>query len=496
MTLGLVVPVFDEEVRFAEHAKALVEFVAPGGVLVFVDDGSTDRTASLVSELVASTSSVDVRLLRRPHVGKGAAVAAGLASVLADDAIGYAAFCDLDLSTPLDELSRIIEAATHGEVLAIGSRDLTGSRLVQREGVVRESLGRAYNRLLQATVTPGVVDTQCGAKAASRSVWARVLPFCAQVGFAWDAEVVAVALALGVPVHEVAIEWRHDTRSKVRVGADGLAMVWQTPAIYRSVLGARSHARASDPAPKSGRGEVFEGEKADELLGADGQHWWFRGKAAFVATALARMGARTDGVLVDVGAGGGGVTTKLGWAIDRVVAVEGGHALAAHAHAVNGLATVQAGVVPLPLASGSAAVVCLLDVIEHLDDPAAALAEAARVLASAGGKLVVNVPGHAWLWSAADEHLGHHLRYDRRGLHRLLESSGFRVLWSSHVFSWLVPFVWLERRRATAQLGLDRTSFVIDRTAMVLTAVERMLLGRVALPLGTSILCVAEPVER
>jgi hypothetical protein len=64
----------------------------------------------------------------------------------------------------------------------------------------------------------------------------------------------------------------------------------------------------------------------------------------------------------------------------------------------------------------------------------------------------------------------------------------------SHVFSWLVPFVWAERRghRRGLHLGLNRSSFLIDRTAMVLTALERQLVARVSLPIGTSLLCVAK----
>jgi hypothetical protein len=64
----------------------------------------------------------------------------------------------------------------------------------------------------------------------------------------------------------------------------------------------------------------------------------------------------------------------------------------------------------------------------------------------------------------------------------------------THVFSWLVAPVWLKRRVAGgggAELGLDQTSPVLDRVAMVLTRMERALLGRVDLPFGTSVLCVA-----
>jgi SAM-dependent methyltransferase len=440
-----------------------------------------------------------VRLLARPHEGKGAAVAAGLAAV-AGSTLG---FCDADLSTPLDQLERIRRAATRAEVLAIGSRDLATSRLVRPEGRLREALGRTYNRLLQATITPGVVDTQCGAKVASRAVWEAVLPRCAERGFAWDAEVIAVALALGIAVQEIPIEWRHDDRSGVHLLRDGAAMVGATPRIWRS---ARRAARAAVPAggqaaaaprPAAPRptGEVFDDRNAELLMTSDREHWWFRSKAAFVATALRRTARapQGDGWLVDAGAGAGGVTALLGWAPERVAVVEGNAALVDQARRAHGLAGLQAQVGALPVAGGAADVVCLLDVIEHLVDPRPALREAARVLAP-GGRLVVNVPAHRWLWSAADESLGHVRRYTRRSLRAELAAAGFSPELLGHVFSWLVLPVWVTRRVAAgggAELGLDRTSLLVDRAAMVLTALERALLGRVSSPLGTSVLCVA-----
>ena len=492
--LALVVPVFDEERRIEEFAPAIVAHVAAlpaGSELVFVDDGSSDRTVALLEKAIADAPFA--RVVERPHEGKGAAVAAGLAATTAP----FAGFCDLDLSTPLVELDKIAEAATAASVLAVGSRDLATSTLVRRESVVRETLGRAYNRLLQATVAPGVVDTQCGAKVAGRAVWDRVLPFCRQVGFAWDAEVIAVALALGITVREVPVAWHHDDRSKVRVGRDGVAMVRETGRIWSSAR--RAAATASRPVLSAGAAPatgVFEGQQADELMAADRQHWWFRGKAALVSTALRRTGS-DDGFLADVGAGAGGVTAMIGWAPEAVAVLEAGEELVHHARHANGMPAVRSSVAPVALASSSVDVVCLLDVIEHLPDPSEALAEAARVLRPSG-RLVINVPAHAWLWSSADVHLGHHRRYDRRMLRSQLALAGFVPLLLSHVFSWLVPPVWVERRlrRQDADappLGLDRSSFLIDRTAMVLTTIERLLLGRVPMPVGTSLLCVAIP---
>jgi len=488
---SLVVPLFDEQERFGEFAQALVDFVGAqpdGGELLFVDDGSTDATPLLVEELIDKNPGAAVRLVRGAHQGKGAAVVAGLRSATG----GIAGFCDLDLSTPLDDLARLVHVARRAHVLAVGSRDLAGSTLVRPESPVREALGRSYNRLLQATLTPGVVDTQCGAKVASRPVWEAILPYCEEAGFAWDAEVIALARVLGIPVREVPVAWSHDERSKVRVLRDGAAMVGATPRIWRTIRRAAVSDRRRGAA-----GEVFDPANAALLASSDTDHWWFRSKAALVATALRRRRALDAGLsprLVDLGAGAGGVTAMLGWDPERIVIVEGNELLVSEARRRHGLSGLRGNLDRLPLADGSAGVVCLLDVIEHLTDARSVLVEAQRVLAP-GGWLVVNVPAHEWLWSEADRFLGHVRRYTRAGLRAELTAAGFRPEILTHVFSWLVPPVWVKRRAARGdgpELGLDQTSTFLDRAAMVLTALERQLVGRVTLPVGTSILCLAE----
>jgi SAM-dependent methyltransferase len=240
---------------------------------------------------------------------------------------------------------------------------------------------------------------------------------------------------------------------------------------------------------------VFDDAQAQTLIASDTEHWWFRSKASFVSSLIQQnLGpGLSQGMLVDLGAGAGGVSSLLGWRPDRVVALDGSNASAVVAQRRHGLlATVGEGS-RVPLANEVATVVTLLDVLEHLDRPDSTLAEAWRIL-KGDGRLIVSVPAHQWLWSGADDFLGHARRYNRPLLRQELTESGFRSLFMSHVFSWLVVPVWI-RRRTTAnperQLGLVQGPPLVAGAARLLTAMEQRLIKRASLPFGTSIVCVA-----
>jgi len=231
---SLVVPVYNEEERLKESGSELAAFIAEfalGSELIIADDGSQDRTREVAEDLRRQCRPGLVRLCELPHRGKGATVRDGLLSARS----AYAGFCDVDLATPLDEVHRLLGAATSGPVLTIASRDVLTTTLVETEGPVRELLGKAFNRLVRLTVTPGIHDTQCGAKVASRPVWTQILPYSQEAGFAWDVEVIAIARRLGFAVWEVGVSWSHDNRSRVRPLRDGMGMVRAVPRIWDRV---------------------------------------------------------------------------------------------------------------------------------------------------------------------------------------------------------------------------------------------------------------------
>src|SRR6185503_4599719 len=94
----------------------------------------------------------------------------------------------------------------------------------------------------------------------------------------------------------------------------------------------------------------------------------------------------------------------------------------------------------LPFAGGTFDLVCLFDVLEHLDDDKKALGEAFRVLRP-GGLVVASVPAYGWLYANNDRIAGHRRRYVRRGLRLLAARAKLRVERLTHVNVALFPLI-------------------------------------------------------
>lgn len=160
--LTVVVPCFDEERRL-DRARLLAFADEPGISLLFVDDGSRDRTRAVVEELAkAKPGRISVLGLDQ-NGGKGEAVRRGLVRALEGGAriVGYV---DADLSTPPDEVLRLrSELDASGVSVVVGSRvQLVGRRIERRNS--RHMLGRVFATVAARILETPFYDTQCGAK--------------------------------------------------------------------------------------------------------------------------------------------------------------------------------------------------------------------------------------------------------------------------------------------------------------------------------------------
>ena len=215
--------------------------------------------------------------------------------------------------------------------------------------------------------------------------------------------------------------------------------------------------------------------------------WWERERQRLLIEVMSTPAAAH----VDVGCGRGGIAAELAARGTFVVAVDM-HPYDEWRQHPN-VAFVQADVDKLPFRSGAFDRLSVLDVIEHVPDDEAVLAELRRVSTDTG-RLIVTVPADPRLWSAHDEAVGHHRRYEVATLEARTRRAGFSTRRTSHFFAWLYAPAWLLRNRRHASTRAEGGRLGAW-SARLLGGIERWWLRRFRLPFGTSLLLVAEAVR-
>ncbi|HUG48931.1 MAG TPA: glycosyltransferase [Candidatus Limnocylindria bacterium] len=227
--LTIILPAYNEEQRIGPALDELFGYLRRPGpareggrpatdlppceVLV-VDDGSTDGTAALIESRPEATDgeAVPLRLLCRPHKGKGWAVKAGMLEAQSELIV----FADADMATPPDQLPLLADAlATHD--IALGSRiQPDGSDRRSSQPFYRRALGRLFHAVAAFWVTGPVPDTQCGFKGFRRAAAHDLFARQRIKSIVFDAEIIHLATRRGYSMAIVPVHWSDKRGSRLR----------------------------------------------------------------------------------------------------------------------------------------------------------------------------------------------------------------------------------------------------------------------------------------
>ena len=221
--LDVVVPVFNEERRLTPCIETLHAFLQrqfpPGSWrIIIAENGSTDRTPRVADALTARYPGVCV--LRRPQPGRGAA----LTHAWQQSEAALIAYMDVDLSTDLDALPRLVARLQNGCDVAVGSRLIPGAVIIRSP--MREIVSRIYNRMVRGLFRVPLTDAQCGFKAMRRAAIAPLLPHIRASRWFFDTELLLLAHRRGLRVQEVPVRWVEHPDSRVNLSSTILQMAW------------------------------------------------------------------------------------------------------------------------------------------------------------------------------------------------------------------------------------------------------------------------------
>ena len=219
--LSIIIPSYNEELRLPATLERIATYLSDTGqeaeVLV-VDDGSKDGTAAVADYFRIKLPTLRV-ISNGVNRGKGYSVKHGM-----QEARGrIALFTDADLSAPIEEAGKLIDALKTCDV-AIGSRAMDRSLITVHESPFREFAGIIFNKIVRSILWLPFVDTQCGFKAFLRERCGVIFEQQTIERFGFDPELLYLARRHGLRAVEIPVRWGHSPATKVSMLHDSIQM--------------------------------------------------------------------------------------------------------------------------------------------------------------------------------------------------------------------------------------------------------------------------------
>lgn len=255
-TYSIVIPAYNESQRLGGTLEKVLAYVRAQGwnaEVIVVNDGSKDNTEEIARQFTERDPRL--RVVNNPgNRGKGYSVRNGMLRARGRIMI----FSDADLSSPIEEATKLIDSLEGGADIAIGSRWLRAETQTQRQPLHRQLFGRIFNLLLRLILGLQFADTQCGFKAFRRPAAESIFSLQKIERWGFDPEILFLARKFGFRVEEIPVLWGHSGGTRIHPLIDGSRMFMEMLHVrWNDLTGkyASSLPAAAEPAKAvSGRG--------------------------------------------------------------------------------------------------------------------------------------------------------------------------------------------------------------------------------------------------
>jgi dolichyl-phosphate beta-glucosyltransferase len=220
--LSIVIPVYNEEQNLKRGVlKEVYDYLKAqkySWEVIVSDDGSTDNSKELIKKQIKNLRGF--RILENPHGGKPSALLYGIQSAKGE----YTLLTDMDQSTPVSEVSKLLEKVKTGSKVVIGSRGLARENFP----VYRRLGSVVFATFRRTLILHDIADTQCGFKLFESTALKKAFPKLEffklkekVVGWrvtSYDVELLHILEKMGYKISEVTVSWNDKDVSNSKGG--------------------------------------------------------------------------------------------------------------------------------------------------------------------------------------------------------------------------------------------------------------------------------------
>jgi len=236
-----------------------------------------------------------------------------------------------------------------------------------------------------------------------------------------------------------------------------------------------------------------------DMASIQGVHWWFVARRRILESVIAKLAYPPAARILEIGCGTGGNLAMLSrfGSLSAIEYDENARSIAANLD----ICPVEFGGLPEPIPFGHVKfdLVCMLDVLEHIENDEGALLRAGQLLCPSG-RMLVTVPAYSWLWSAHDDMHHHYRRYTAKMLRQRALNANLSVEKLGYYNTLLFPLIATARilgkfsgRRSGSDAEMPGP--MTNHMLLKIFSLERHIVPRFMFPFGTSILAVLTKVS-
>jgi len=240
----------------------------------------------------------------------------------------------------------------------------------------------------------------------------------------------------------------------------------------------------------------MESTAYSEMSETEDRHWWFVARRSILLDRIRLLKLPDRPRILEIGVGTGGNLEMLASVGDVSGMEMNDDAIRMAAAKTNGRFDIQQGMCPngIPSFKEKFDLICMLDVLEHIEEDEQTLAKIGDLL-NDNGKLLITVPAYQWLWSAHDEHLFHKRRYTLGRLKKMAHENGWKTGYSSYFNALLFPVIAAVRIKDklmgnNSYSGHDVPAPALNKILTKIFGFERILLKGLKIPFGVSMMAV------